>query len=141
MVKYDHDEVLAAIKAADVDLEGICPDGSYYHFFEEEQALAVLLANNVCFVSGQDYIMKDYPPTCGIVVNCNDLFYWGCADAESVQRVEIESLYLAWRKGGLNVDKWCCLHRNLRPQVPIVKKMKEAGVWDEALESLPAPEP
>src|SRR4051812_11323049 len=101
-------------------------NGERDKWFSTENALAVLLAKDICFVSTLGYTAKGEPdekPTCGIYVNCSDLFYWGCADGESITYNEIESLYRAWKSGKYGVDKWCCLHRNLRPQVPMVEKM------------------
>lgn len=68
-------------------------------------------------------------------VNCNDLFYWGCADSEDIT---IEELPALAREGS---TLWCCKKRNLRPQVPIVKRMKESGEWTEEFEAFPAPHP
>lgn len=113
-------------------------------YFNEEQGLAILLAEDVCFVSGQDYIASWDPKekTVGVVVNCNDLFYWASGDAQGLPNSQIESLYRAWKDGGKwGVDKWCCKQRGLRPQVPIVTDMKKDGAWDETMEALPAPEP
>ena len=81
-------------------------------------------------------------PTTILYVNCNDLFYWGCADAESITNDEIPKLYKLWKANKRwGVDKWCCLKRKLRPQVPIVEDMKKDGYWDDELEALPAPAP
>jgi hypothetical protein len=111
---------------------------------DEDTALAFLLARGVCFVSGQDYIAPwdANERTCAIVVNCNDLFWWGTADAEPLPQGEIEPLYRAVKASPRwGADKWCCLRRKFRPQVPVVKRMKEDGFWDAELEALPAPSP
>lgn len=119
-------------------------DGKVEHCCDEQKAIAILLEDDVVFVSGQDYIAPWDPKekTCGIVVNCNDVFYWACADAESLPQSEIRHLYELWLKNKkFGADKWCCLRRNMQPQVPLVKMMKEEGFWDAELEALPKPEP
>lgn len=118
--------------------------GKTEHWFDEDTALAILIAEGVCFVSGQDYVApwSNTDKTCAVVVNCNDVFYWASGDAEPLPNSQIEKLYRMWKA---NKDwgsiKWCCLHRNLRPQVPIVRDMKKDGFWDAELEALPAPSP
>lgn len=125
----------------------------------EEQCLAQLLIDDVLFcneratvehaykiVDGKLYNDDTKPTSAGtsttiLYVNCNDLFYWACADAEPLPNKEIGRLYkmhMADKKYGSS--KWCCFRRNLRPQVPIVEMMKKDGAWDEAMELLPAPE-
>jgi hypothetical protein len=71
-------------------------------------------------------------------VNCNDLFYWACADSEDINIDEIPSLVAAIQEHeSLGALKWCCLHRKQQPQAPIIKEFKEAGIWSEELEALP----
>ena len=106
--------------------------------FIEESALIELLADNVLFMGSgaPDFKM------CRLLVNCNDLFYWGTADYEDVGYEELEPLYKAWKEGPANgVSAWCCCHRGLRPQAPIETKWREAGLWSDELEALPKPEP
>lgn len=133
----------------------------------EEKALAQLLLDDVLFCNerntatrpfkteknaeGQHIIVgsDDTKPwevsdesTTVLYVNCNDLFYWGTADAESLPNDQIGKLYLLHKENDKwGASKWCCLQRKLRPQVPIVEDMKKDGYWDAELEALPAPEP
>lgn len=50
--------------------------------------------------------------------NCNDLFYWGCADAEEIMPNDIDSLNQAFVDcGGVwGVWLWCARKRQQRPQ-------------------------
>lgn len=134
-------------------------DGKEY--CREEQCLAQLLLDEVLFCNERELVERPWKvvdgkllndekdqtievtdPTTVLFVICNDLFYWGTADAESLPNSEIGRLYkmhMANKKYGS--DKWCCLRRNLRPQVPVVEMMKKDGFWDAELEALPAPEP
>lgn len=78
---------------------------------------------------------KDENKFC-LAVNCNDVFMWGSADAEDCTLDDLPTLLKAsTEKFGL--DKWCCHKRNQRPQEPVIKLMKDAGVWDESMEALP----
>lgn len=118
--------------------------GEKCKFFFVEKAIEILLREEVCFIGGQDFVdpQNSSEKTCGVVVYCNDLFYWASADAECLPNSEIENLYHMWKENprwGSSI--WCCFRRHLRPQVPIVNSMKVDGVWDEKLEALPAPAP
>jgi len=68
-------------------------------------------------------------------VNCNDIFYWACADSEKIQFEEIPDLI----KDGPIL--WCCKKRNLGPQTPVVDYLKKNGEWNEEFEKLPRPSP
>lgn len=103
--------------------------------------LAKLLIDEVVFVgnfdSGPFFESSNNPPditTC-VWVNCGDVFSWGCADFEPVLMKELPALYRA-SKEKYGVTKWCCKRRNLKPQKPILKRMKDAEVWDEEMEAL-----
>ena len=79
-----------------------------------------------------------------MAVNCNDTFWWACAEAEDVTLEEISSLYNYCydEQGNEKYDGWghtiwACLHRGMRPQHPMEDLMKERGVWIDELEALP----
>lgn len=110
-------------------------------YFIEEIAIQHLLEAGVLFANSRKYVCIDgktiKPETLVLFVNCNDLFAWACADAETVAWDELEDLYNMWkldRRWG--VDKWCCKKRNLKPQSPIIEDMKKEGAWDEMMELL-----
>lgn len=71
-----------------------------------------------------------------VSVNCNDLFAWACADSEDVTPEELPAVIAARKTGTWGTDAWVCKRRNQKPQPPVVKMMKENGVWDEDMESL-----
>lgn len=76
--------------------------------------------------------------TIAVGVICNDVFAWGCADAEELPYSEIIPLWRAWKADKVwGTAKWCCRQRGVKPQQPVIRRMKEAGVWDEAMEALP----
>jgi hypothetical protein len=102
--------------------------------FEEPMALAHLLMNEVVFLNSH-WWKHDWPDEAkkvtSINVNCNDVFAWGCADAEPMMHEDIESLYRMWKKDpqwGASV--WCILRRNEMPQKPVYDAIKKAGIWD-----------
>ena len=122
------------------------PDDYPAHLlYDNEGAIAKLLEGEVLYANS--FPIKypngsDGSETLVLFVNCNDLFYWGTADAEHVTLKEVQSLYEAWKSGTKwGVSIWCCKKRNMQPQVPIVKDMKADGAWTEELEAFPKPPP
>lgn len=108
---------------------------------KEEDALGILLIEDVIFVTSH-WFKEDWPEearkSIALIVNCNDVFAWACADGEHLPHSEIGNLYrrhLADPVWGSTI--WCCLRRNERPQLPVEKKMREAGVWNEEMDGLP----
>lgn len=137
--------IAAQQAAAEPDMEEIT----------EEEALAILLADELIFGNGRRFWQPQWEldpenpgrlrdtgkgalegPTTALFVNCNDVFAWGCADAEALPYDEILPLYRASRKNW-GATKWCCLRRKQRPQAPVEADMRRAGAWDEELEALP----
>lgn len=112
---------------------------------DEDLALAELLSAEIIFANCRPYVhsWKDRGEepdgrTVVLFVNCNDLFAWACADAEDLPLEEVPTLYKAWKaEGRWGVEKWCCRRRNQRPQPPVERQMREAGVWDAEMEALP----
>ena len=118
------------------------PDGSLLfpdkpeteRHFEEDRALARLIAEEVCSTN-EHWWKKDWPEearkTFAIFVNCNDIFAWGCADAEPLQHDEIQDLYDHWIKDrNLGPAVWCCKKRRQMPQAPVRKAIEAAGIWN-----------
>lgn len=105
----------------------------------EELALACLLAEDVVFVNNIKHPDYETDVWCTVVyVNCNDVFAWACADAETIRCSEIVGLYRRFREDRVwGSVKWACVKRNLKPQPAIIRAMKESGVWDEEMELLP----
>lgn len=112
-------------------------DREGYVFVDENKALACLLADDICFLNVRE-------GTTVVYVIANDVFAWGCADAENItnsdgdEDSEIYALYKFWKENQTyGPIKWLCLKRNEQPQDPIRKRMIEVGYWDETLEKLP----
>ena len=75
-------------------------------FFDEEEALSVLLKNGVLFCNERKYSREKDGKTEGstivLFVICNDIFAWACADAEDLPLNELPNLYKMW----LNDNVW-----------------------------------
>ena len=70
-------------------------------------------------------------------INCNDLFFWGCADCEAVTEDNIAGLEQAYKDAG-DCYKYgtcyaqllfCCRQREMRPQQPYYKELPEQ-MWN-----------
>ena len=119
-------------------------------FCDHERALAQLLKAEVLFCNNRLFDPDTWNkpsgklegPTVLLFVNANDVFAWASADAENLTLEEIGPLWKAWKQDKKwGVIKWLCAKRHLRPQRCIVDEMRQGGVWDSDLESLPAPFP
>jgi hypothetical protein len=106
--------------------------------------LAILLIESNLFLSTvickEEFEDEDRPleKTTGIYVNANDVFAWGCADAEPITTQEIKELFTMWyHDRAWGCIKWLCRKRNKTPQQPIIDDMKKEGKWCEIMESLP----
>ena len=102
--------------------------------FEESIALGHLLINEVIFIN--DHWWEDEWPekakkSISLNVNCNDVFMWGCADAEELPYSELENLYNMWKKDPVwGSVVWCMIRRELMPQKPVEDIIKKMGIWD-----------
>ena len=109
---------------------------------DEAKALSQMLAEyGLLFVSGDAGPFfktdgEDKVPA-AIYVNCNDLWMWGCADAEPLPMDQIGTFYKAWKSVEWGTTIWSCAQRNLQPQSPIRKDMKKDGAWDDVMDGLP----
>ncbi len=85
---------------------------------DENAALAEMLAaNGVLFVGGEQgpffHGPNEEAKPAEIWINCNDMFAWGCADAEPLPHDKIGEFYKAWKAG--RSTHWACKSRNLQP--------------------------
>lgn len=72
-----------------------------------------------------------------IILNCNDVFYWGCADQEVVTLDELLTLTAMVKEDGrYGSVKWVCKKRNQKPQKPLVSRMKKDNAWNDEMEKL-----
>ena len=126
-------------------------DGKENIVFEENKALAYLLAEEIVFLNCMSYIQNDWRAlsekkkkklkiagrTIVIYVLCNDIFAWGCSDAEDISSSELQDL---WNMYAVDPTwgsaKWCCKKRNEQPQRPVKDDMKKAGSWESWMDDL-----
>lgn len=146
----------------DVFLEYEDKEKRKVRFCVEEKALEILLHENILFANSANtvdwdkWIPDEANPgkykhtdtykiggeTVVLFVNCNDLFWWACADAEDLTLSEVPELYMMWKNDkNWGVSKWCCKKRNMQPQLPIREDMKKEGVWEEWMDKLEDPGP
>lgn len=101
---------------------------------EPEKALAALLAAEQVFLN-TNWNMKSWPEeareTLVVYANCNDVFMWGCADAEDVSYDQINEVFDHWVKDpAWGVAVWCIQRRGLMPQPPVERLIRCGGIWD-----------
>ena len=111
---------------------------------DHEAMAAHFLEENILFVNSRRYICDEEKEelskdeTLVLFLNCNDVFAWGCADAECVSYNELPELFKLYEANkDCGCIQWVCIKRNEKPQAPIIKYMKEKNGWNDVMESLP----
>lgn len=116
--------------------------------FDSTAALAVLLIEEVIFLNNHwwmsatrsDKFFKEkldnpWPEeackTFSLNVNCNDVFAWGCSDAEECFYDDLEDVFNHWEKDRVwGPAIWCIKKRNQMPQKPVYESIMKAGIWN-----------
>lgn len=103
----------------------------YPDHMESEDYLKVLLTEDQIIINN-GWWDKEWPKDkITVAVICNDVFSWGLADAEEVLYHELPELYKMYKKDpDWGIAVWCIKKRQLMPQAPVEKLIKEAGIWD-----------
>jgi len=137
------------------DARAVQPGTAPKLHFEAGNALALMLLNEVIFTNSYWCKVSELGAwdaekrTCAMIpipdarwteeeasmismhVGCNDVFAWGCADAEDLPESEIRNLYDMWRKDpDWGAAVWCCTKRKEFPQKPVEKEIRTAGIWN-----------
>lgn len=105
---------------------------------QTDAALAIMLLNEVVFTN-EHHWRSDWPEearrTTALCVGCNDVFAWGCADAEDMTHRDVDEVFGFWEKDPhWGAAVWCMIRRRELPQRPVAERIRKAGVWDlEAL--------
>lgn len=102
--------------------------------FESGFALAHLIINEVVIIN-EYWWKKEWPndakQATALGVNCNDIFAWGCSDAEEMFYDDIKDVYDHWKKDPVwGTAVWCMKKRNQLPQQPVYNLIKKDGIWD-----------
>lgn len=111
-------------------------DGTKKTDFEENIALATLLAAGVLFINNfwwneKRGWPKEATECISINVNLSDVICWGFADATTLKYSELEDLYEHWLKDPTcGSAVWYCKRIGLMPQPPLVEMIRNAGIWD-----------
>lgn len=110
---------------------------------DHDKMLAILLVRGVVFSrDGFTIINKDskYEASgegTALYVNTNDMFAWGCADAEDLPHEEIPKLFMHYHQNGADgVVMWACYRNQMQPQRAVKADMIARGVWNAGLEAL-----
>jgi hypothetical protein len=113
-------------------------------YFDEDEAILQLLSERVLFSNFRTYSSDDKKlandgKTIILFMICNDVFAWSCADAEDVSSTEdLKSLYDYCEKYGAWEGSaiWVCMKRKQKPQIPVVKMLKDKNAWPIELDTL-----
>ncbi len=102
--------------------------------FSEERALAAMLLAEAIFLNSnwsKDEWPADAKKTVAICVLTNDVFMWGCADAEVINYDEIEAVYRYWVKDRCwGTAIWATIRNKELPQKPVADSIRKGGIWD-----------
>ena len=109
--------------------------------FQPGDALAYLLAADQVFLNDFWWMGRKHNPdnswpeeatkVFSVNANCNDVFAWGCADAENINYGELEDLYNHYTVDDIwGTAVWCIKKRGIMPQEPVEKAIRNAGIWD-----------
>jgi hypothetical protein len=123
---------LASVQVDKDIAKEVCGDEAVHK--AQPYMLAALLAAQVIFLNSHHW-EKEWPEdaqrTVALCVGCSDVFAWACADAEGLEYSEIESLFDDWQKDPVwGSAVWCMKKRNLMPQPPVEKAIRESGIWN-----------
>lgn len=109
----------------------------FEEIYEEPGMLAVLIANGWIGMN-KHWWEKDWPEKAReqfcIFLNMNDMFAWGCADAEEITHDELKDVYTHFEKNPeWGPVIWASKKRRQLPQQPVIDMMIKDGVDIEAL--------
>jgi hypothetical protein len=98
------------------------------YFNEPEDYLKYLLCEGEIIINN-GWWDKEWPEDrITVAVLCNDIFAWGCSDAEEVLCGELEEVARAHMKDPIwGIPAWCIKKRKMMPQEPVAKAMTAAG--------------
>lgn len=102
--------------------------------FETPQAIAFFLKEEVLMINSNWFEKswnKRQQQTYSVSVLCNDVFLWGCADAESIAFNEIDTLWQFYCKDPVwGPAMWCITKTKTMPQRPVYDDIMKQGIWN-----------
>jgi len=118
----------------EVNIDEVCWKFKNERVFEQEPAIALLLINEVIFVNNhwwENNWNDKQKDLFSLNVNCNDVFMWGCSDAEEMLHDDLETLWAYWMKDPIwGSAIWCIKKRNMLPQKPVYDDIMAKGIWN-----------
>lgn len=103
----------------------------YPNHMEAADYLKVLLCEDLIIVNNGWWDTEWPKDRISIAVICNDVFAWGCADAEEVTYSELRELYEFHKKDpDWGTAVWCIKKRKQMPQKPVEDLINKAGIWN-----------
>lgn len=97
---------------------------------EPEEMLLDLLKEGLIIINNGHWDASWPKDRITVSVICNDVFAWGCADAEDITYSELAEVHTFWKKDpNLGVAAWCVKKRKARPQPPMEKLLEKDGIW------------
>lgn len=98
---------------------------------EHEEKLAHLLIEGVIFLNNGWHDPTWPKDKTTLHINCNDVFAWGCADAEDIDYSEIPKLYEMWKQNNTwGSAVFCIMKRGMKPQKPVYDAIQALNIWD-----------
>jgi hypothetical protein len=103
-------------------------------FNEPDEFIGLLLIKGIVMTNSFWYY-KDWPEKAkqqtSLAVICNDVFLWGCADAENIEYEEWDTLFEYYTKDpDWGPAMWVITKRRQMPQYPVYRDIQKAGIWD-----------
>jgi hypothetical protein len=98
---------------------------------DEEEMLRFLMMEEVVFINNGWWNEAWPKDRITVHVNCNDIFAWGCADAEDLTYSDISELFRMYKQDpNLGAAAFCIQKRKQMPQEPVVELFRKDGIWN-----------
>lgn len=98
---------------------------------EYEDYLKYLLCEDIIFINNGWWDENWPKDKVTLHVGCNDVFAWGCADAEDIDYSDLETLYNSVRRDPVwGAAIWCIVKRKQWPQKPVEEQIRKTRLHD-----------
>lgn len=87
-----------------------------------EESLSTKQKETLSKIDDYLYVRLENKPE--LFINCSDFFHWACADCELIEDWEL-LCDLVDKIGGEGALLYCCMKRQMSPQEPFFKHLKE----------------
>lgn len=94
---------------------------------QTDAALAIMMLNEVVRTGRKRGASEETL----LLADCSDVFAWGCSDVEILPHDQVDDVFRHWEKDPMNgVAVWCMKRRRELPQAPVLRRIREGGLWD-----------